>query len=75
MGWSLIMGWSNQRMVFYDSFMQKRVDDNNNVMYSTHDESKSVIPERLINALKNKVWELKIWELMIANLILVIWRN
>ena len=47
--------WVDQRMAFYNSFMQKRVDDNDNIMYSTHDESKSVIPERLINALKNKV--------------------
>ena len=39
-------------------------------MYSTHNESKSVIGDRLIKTVKAKIY--KKWQLMIANIILVI---
>ena len=51
--------------------MQKWYDDNDNLMYSTHNESKSVVAERFIRTLKGKIC--KKWSTKIVNLVLVIW--
>ena len=64
------MGWSKD---FYNRFMQKWLDDNHNLMYSTHNKGKSVITERFIEILKAKIY--KKWQLIIVNLILLIWIN
>ena len=46
--------------------MEKWLDNNNILMYSTRNEGKSVIAEKFIKTLKSKI--LKKWQLMIANL-------
>ena len=38
--------------------MQKWLDDIDIVMYSTHNEVKSVVPERFIRTLKSKIYEI-----------------
>ena len=43
---------------------------NDILMYSTHNEGKSVIVEKFIKTLKAKIY--KKWQLMIANLIFII---
>ena len=53
--------------------MQVLLDSNDTLMYSTHNEYKSVITERFIKTLKAKIY--KTWQLMITNLILFIWIN
>ena len=50
--------------------MQKWLDDNAILMYSTHDKGKLVVAESFIKTLKSKIY--KNWQLMIVNLILVI---
>ena len=47
--------------------------DNNILMYSTHNEGKSVIAEMFIKTLKAKIY--KKWQLMIANFTFLIWIN
>ena len=54
--------------------MQEWFENNDILMYFTHNEGKSVIAERLIKILKNEICK-KNWELMMTNLILVIWIN
>ena len=49
------MGWS--RKDFYNSFMQKWLDNNDNLMYSTINEDKSVIAERFIKILKTEIYK------------------
>ena len=67
--------WPVQGREFYNSPMQKWLDDNDTFMYSTHNESKSVVAERFIKTIKGKIYEKNEWQLMIENLILVIWTN
>ena len=50
--------------------MQEWVDSNNNSMYSTHNECKSITNERFILTLKVKAYTK--WQLIIANIILAI---
>ena len=50
--------------------MQECLDSNDILMYSAHNEGKSVMAERFITTLKAKIY--KKWQLMIPNLILVI---
>ena len=40
--------WVNQGREFYKKLMQEWLDNNNILMYSTHNESNSVIAERFI---------------------------
>ena len=42
---------------FYNSPFKKWFKDNNIEMYSTHNEEKSVIAERFIRTLKNKIYK------------------
>ena len=49
--------------------MHEWLENNDILMYSTHNEGKSVIAEKFIKILKYKKRQ------MIANLILVIWIN
>ena len=53
--------------------MQEWLDNNDILMYPTHNEGKAVIAERFIKAFKAKTY--KKWQLMIANLILLVWMN
>ena len=48
---------SFNRGVSYLSKMQKWLHDNDILIYSTHNEGKSAVAERFINALKNKIFE------------------
>ena len=38
--------------------MQNWLDDNNVLMYSTHNKAMSVVPERFIRTLKGKIYRL-----------------
>ena len=42
---------------FYNNSFKKWLKDNDIVMYSTNNEGKSVIAERLIRTLKNKIYK------------------
>ena len=53
--------------------MQKCLDANEILMYSTHNEGKSVATKRFIKTFKSKI--IKGWQLLIKNLVLVIWIN
>ena len=53
--------------------MQEWLDNIDILMYSTHNEGKSVIAEMFIKTLKSKIY--KKVQLMMPNLILVIWIN
>ena len=48
--------------------MQQWLDNNDILMYSTHNEVKSVKTKRFIKTLRSKIY--KKWQLMIANLVL-----
>ena len=49
--------WVDQEREFYNKLMQDRLDDNNILMYSTHNEGKSVIVEWFIKILTAKVYK------------------
>ena len=48
--------WVDQGSEFYNTHFKKRLKDNNIEMYSTYDEGKSVVAERFIRTLKNKIY-------------------
>ena len=48
--------WVNQGKEFYNRNMQKWLG-NNILMYSTHNEGKSVIPKRFIKTLKAEIYK------------------
>ena len=45
----------DQESKFYNNNFKKRLSDNNIIMYSTYNEGKSVVAERFIRTLKNKL--------------------
>ena len=45
--------WVDQGREFYDKLMQEWLDKNDILMYSTHNEGKSVMAERFIKTLKS----------------------
>ena len=47
--------WVDQGSEFYNNVFKKWLSDNNIIMYSTYNEGKSVVVERLIRTLKNKL--------------------
>ena len=47
--------WVDQGSEFYNTHFKKWLKDNNIEMYSTYNERKSVISERFIRTLKNKI--------------------
>ena len=47
----------HQDSEFYNESMKSWLEKNGIEMYSVHNEGKSVIPERLIRALKNKIYK------------------
>ena len=49
--------WVDQGREFYYELMQEWLAKNYIVMYSTHNEGKSVIAERLIKTLKSKIYK------------------
>ena len=49
--------WVDQEGKFYNSVFKKWLSDNDIIMYSTYNEGKSVVAERSIRALKNKLYK------------------
>ena len=49
--------WVNQGNKFYNNNFKKWLKDNDISMYSTHNEGKSVVAERFIKTLKNKIYK------------------
>ena len=46
-----------QEKEFYNSYMQKWLDDNGILMYSTHNEGKWVVAERFMRTLIGKIYK------------------
>ena len=49
--------WVDKGSEFYNAYFQKWLRDNDIVMYSTHNEGKSVVAERFIRTLKSKIYK------------------
>ena len=49
--------WVDQGSEFYNTRFKKWLKDNNIYMYSTHNKGKSVVAERFIRTLKNKIYK------------------
>ena len=49
--------WVGQGSEFYNNNFKKWLSDNNIIMYSTYNEGKSVVAERFIKTLKNKLYK------------------
>ena len=49
--------WIDKGSEFYNNSFKKRLQDNDIVMYSTQNEGKSVVAERFIRTLKNKIYK------------------
>ena len=49
--------WVDKGSEFYNAYFKKWLRDNNIVVYSTHNEGKSVVAERFIKTLKSKIFK------------------
>ena len=49
--------WTDQGSEFYNKSSKKMLQENNTGMFSTHNEGKSVVVERFIRTLKNKIYK------------------
>ena len=49
--------WVDKGSEFYNSHFKKWLKDNSIEMYSTHNEGKSVVAERFITTIKNKIYK------------------
>ena len=49
--------WVDQGREFYNKLMQDCLDNNDILMYSTHNEGKSVIAESFTKTLKSKIYK------------------
>ena len=49
--------WVDRGSEFYNNSFKKWLQDNDTVMYSTNNEEKSVVAERFIRTLKNKIYK------------------
>ena len=49
--------WVDKGSEFYKAYFKKWLRDNDIVMYSTHNEGKSVVAERFIRKLKSKIYK------------------
>ena len=49
--------WVDQGSEFYNNDFKKWLSSNNIIMYSTYNEGKSVVAERFIRTLKNKLYK------------------
>ena len=49
--------WVDQGGEFYNNIFKKRLSDDDIIMYSTYNEGKSVVAERFIRTLKNKLYK------------------
>ena len=49
--------WVDKGSEFYNAYFKKWLKDNDLVMYSTHNEGKSVVAERFIRIIKSKIYK------------------
>ena len=49
--------WVDQGREFYNKFMQEWLDNNDMLMYSTHNEGNLVVNEKFIKRLKTKIYK------------------
>ena len=49
--------WVDKGSEFYNASFKKWLQDNDNVMYSTNNEGKSVVAKRFISTLKSKIYK------------------
>ena len=63
--------WVDKGSEFYNRSMKSRLEKNDIEMYSTHSEGKSVVAERFIRTLKNKIY--KYMTSISKNVILINW--
>ena len=49
--------WVDKGSEFYNAYFKKWLRDNDIVIYSTHNEGKSVVAERFIRTLKSKIYK------------------
>ena len=49
--------WVNKSSEFYNAYFEKWLRDNDLVMYSTHNEGKSVVAERFNRTIKSKIYK------------------
>ena len=49
--------WADKGSEFYNAYFKKWLRDNDVVMYSTHNEGKSVVAERFVRTLKDKIYK------------------
>ena len=49
--------WADKGSAFYNNSFKKWLKDNDIEMYSIHNEGKSVVAERFIRTLKNKIYK------------------
>ena len=49
--------WVDKGSEFYNNYFKKWLQDNDIAMYSTNNEGKSVVAERFIRTLKNKIYK------------------
>ena len=49
--------WVDEVSEFYNASFKKWLQDNDTVIYSTHNEGKSVVAERFIRMLKRKIYK------------------
>ena len=49
--------WVDKGSEFYNASFKKWLQDNDIVMYSTHNEGKSVVAERFVRTLRNKIYK------------------
>ena len=49
--------WVDKGSEFYNRSMKSRLQDNDIVMFLTHNEGKSVVAERFIRILKNEIYK------------------
>ena len=49
--------WVDKGSEFYNAYFKKWLQDNDLVMYSTHNEGKSVVAERFIRTIKSKIYK------------------
>ena len=54
--------WVDKGSEFYNVSFSKWLQDNDILMYSTHNEGKSVVAERFIRTLKSKIYKSDIWD-------------
>ena len=49
--------WVDKGTEFYNAFYKKWLQDNDIVMYSTHNEGKYVVAERFVRTLRSKIYK------------------